>query len=353
MLATDPATGAVVAEFGRLSFPSTYSEYAAFTDFTFHFTKRFDVQVGGRESHNRQTYSEYDVGPYVPVFEATASPFVYPETRTEDSSLTYLATPQFKISSDLMLYARVASGYRPGGPNIQGNGILVPREYQPDTTDNFEAGLKGDFLDHALAIDASVYYIKWKDIQLQLVNPVSRIFYYTNGSEAKSRGLELTVQAKPWAGLSVAGWVAWNDAEMTEPMPADSSVIAGSGDRLPYSQPFSGNLSIDQTFSLAALSTGATGFSGASASFIGHRAGEFASVFAGSSERQDLGAYTKLDLHAGVDYGTWRVNLYADNVTDRRGILDGGLDLVPTTAFIYIQPRTMGVSVSKTFGARY
>ena len=66
-----------------------------------------------------------------------------------------------------MAYARVASGYRPGGPNI--SGIGVPAQYQPDKTKNYEMGLKGDMLGRTLSIDASVYYIDWSNIQVRLI----------------------------------------------------------------------------------------------------------------------------------------------------------------------------------------
>jgi iron complex outermembrane recepter protein len=346
MVSTDPTTGQVAGELGHFSYPSTFSEYAAFTDFT----DRFDVQLGARESHNQQSYSEYDTGPYVPLFESSASPFVYPEVHTQDSSFTYLVTPQFKISPDLMVYARVASGYRPGGPNIQSNNALVSRDYKPDTTVNYDLGLKGDFLEHRVVVDASAYYIKWKDIQLQLVNPVTGLFYYSNGSEAKSQGLELSTQARPLTGLSISAWIAWNDAKLTEPMPAGSSVFGGVGDRLPYSEPFSGSVSVEQAFPLTVVSHDTTGFVGGSVSYVGNRQGTFPSVYAFTPGRQDLPAYAKVDLQAGVDYASWRVNLYVNNVTDKRGVLDGGADLVPANAFIYIQPRTIGLSVSKVFG---
>ena len=349
ILATVPATGEVVGQGINYNYPSTYEETAAFADITFHFTDRFDVQLGGRESTNRQTYSEYDVGPYVPIFEGTPSPFVYPETHTKDNSFTYLLTPRFKLSPDTMVYARLASGYRPGGPNLQGNINLVPIEYNPDTTRNYEIGVKSEVFDHRLFLDASAYYIKWQDIQLQLVNPISGVFYYANGSEAKSQGLELSVQAKPVTGLSITAWVAWNDAKLTEPMPAGSSVVGNPGDRLPYSARFSGDLSLEQTFPLTALARGLTGFVGGDVFYLGDRSGQFASVYLVTPQRQDLPSYTKLDLRGGVDYGTWKVNLYVNNVTDRRGVLDGGLDLIPNNAFVYIQPRTVGMTVSKTF----
>jgi iron complex outermembrane receptor protein len=349
ILAVVPATGEVVGQGIQYNYPSTFEETAGFADFTVHFTDRFDVQLGGRESTNRQTYSEYDVGPYVPIYEGSPSPFVYPEVHTKDSSFTYLATSRFKLSPDSMVYARLATGYRPGGPNIQGNSILVPIEYNPDTTRNYEIGVKGEVLDHRLLLDASAYYIKWNNIQLQLVNPISGIFYYANGSEAKSQGLELSTQVRPSTGLSITAWVAWNDARLTEPMPPGASVVGNSGDRLPYSAPFSGNLSLEQTFPLSAFGRGLTGFVGASVFHTSDRTGQFASIYLVPPERQDLPAYTKLDLRGGVDYGTWKVDLYLNNVTDERGVLDGGLDLIPNNAFVFIQPRTVGITVSKTF----
>jgi iron complex outermembrane recepter protein len=349
ILATVPATGEVVGQGIHYNYPSTFEEYAAFGNITFHFTDRFDLQLGGRKSTNRQTYSEYDVGPYVPIFEGTPSPFVYPETHTKDSSFTYLITPRFKLSSDTMLYARFASGYRPGGPNLQGNVNLVPIKYNPDTTRNYEIGVKSEVLDHRLFLDASAYYIRWQDIQLQLVNPISGVFYYANGSEAKSQGLELSAQAKPSNGLSITGWVAWNDAKLTQPMPAGASVVGASGDRLPYSAHFSANLSLEQTFPLTSLASGLTGYIGGTVSYVGDRLGQFASIYLVPPERQDLPSFTKIDLRAGVDYGTWKVNLYVNNVADKRGVLDGGLDLIPTNAYIYIQPRTIGMTISKSF----
>jgi iron complex outermembrane recepter protein len=347
--ATVPETGEIVGLGVHYDYPSTYQEYAAFGDITLHFTDRIDLQLGAREGTNRQTYSEYDTGPFVPIFEGTPSPFVYPQVTTKDSSFTYLVTPRFKISPDTMLYARLASGYRPGGPNIQGNVDLVPIEYNPDKTRNYEVGVKSEVLDHRLFLDASVYYIKWDDIQLQLVNPSSGIFYYANGSEAKSQGLELAVQAKPLTGLSVSAWVAWNQAKLTAGMPAGSSVIGNSGDRLPYSAPFSGNLSVEQSFPLTSLANDLSGYVGASFFYIGDRTGQFASVYLTTPQRQDLPSYSKLDLRGGVDYRTWKVNVYVNNVTDRRGVLDGGLDLIPSNAYVYIQPRTVGVTVTKTF----
>lgn len=345
ILATVPATGEVVGTFAHFDYRVTYEDLAAFTNLTWHFTDRFDVQIGGRQSRVRQTYTEVDSGPYVPVLYGIPSPFVYPEVQTEADAFTYLVTPRFKVSPDLMMYARLASGYRAGGPNLSFGPGSSPPPYDPDKTHNYEIGVKGDVFNHALSFDTSLYYIEWKDIQLSVLDPVTFFSYTANGGRATSKGLELSAQSRPLAGLTIAAWVAWNDAKLTETPPA-FAVTGEPGDRLPYAPRFSGSLSLDQRFDLTSI---ITGFIGGSVSYVGNREGNFASVFADSPERPNFPAYTKVDLRGGAEYDSWTFNIFVNNVTDKRGVLSGGADLVPTNAFYYIQPRTIGMSVTKAF----
>jgi len=331
ILATDPLTGTQLAVVAYSNGPSTFTEYAAFLDLTVHITGQFNIQFGGRESQNEQSYTSINLDPVV---EAS------PSVNTKDNAFTYLVTPQFKISPDLMVYARFASGYRPGGPNTNVATFGLPTQYGPDKTQNYEIGVKGDLLDHKLSFDASAYYIDWKKIQIQLVE--SGLSYYANGSEAKSQGLEFSVQSRPLTGLEVSAWVSWTDAVLTESLPATSSVVGSDGDRLPLSSRFSGSLSLEQTFPLVGRWLGVVG---GSASYVGARIGNFEPT----TVRQVLPSYTKADLRASVRDDSWNFNLFVDNVADRRGVLEGGLDNVNTAGYYYIQPRTIGLSVSTSF----
>jgi len=343
ILASDPSTGTVVGQWAHYSAPATYQEYAAFADLTVHFTSQFDVQVGGRESQIQESFSALQTGVYNEVF-GLPSPYVVPEEQSRNSAFTYLVTPRFRVSSDLMVYARLASGYRPGGPNATVPGL--PPKYDPDKTYNYEIGAKADFWDHRLSLDSSLYYIDWKDIQIFLLNPLTGQGYTSNGSRAKSQGLELSAELRPLTGMKLAGWVDWDDAELTGALPADTTAAAGTGDRLPYSSRFSANVSLEQSFP---LTTHVTGFGAVAASYVGNRQAEFASIYATTPTRQDLPAYAKLDLRAGAHYDSWTLEFYANNVTDRRGLLSGGLGTSPPFAFILLQPRTLGFSISDRF----
>jgi iron complex outermembrane recepter protein len=345
ILATDPFTGAQVGEWLHNISPTTFSESAVFADLTLHLTDAFDIQVGGRESRDRQNFSTTYVGVYAPVFLGLNSPAVYPKKYSRDNSFTYLLTPRLKLSQNLMIYARLASGFRPGGPNVSFTGG-IPSSYAPDKTHNYEAGIKADMLDHRLSVDASVYYIDWKDIQITLIDQATGIGYTGNGSRAKSQGIELSADSKLPFGLSVSGWIALNDAKLTEDLPAASTAYGVSGDRLPSTSRFSGYISLDEDFMIVG---DMTGFVGASVSYVGNRQGVFASVYDPAHERQDFPGYAKTDLRAGIRHTSWTTNIYANNLTDKRALLTGGLGTLNPLAFQYIRPREIGVSFARSF----
>ena len=341
ILAENPSTGAVVGDLYNASFRPGYTEYAGFTNFTLRFNSQFDLELGARDSQIRQSYSEFDTGPYLTSVLEEPSPHIVPEDHTSADAFTYLVTPRFKVSSDLMVYARIASGYRAGGPNLTLS-PGTPTEYSPDKTQNYEIGAKADLLDETLSVDGSLYYIDWKDIQLSLVNAQTGLGYTGNGSEAKSQGVELSVESKPVAGLTVAAWITFSDAALKEAFPMTSSAYAVSGSTLPYASRFSGNFSLHQELPVTDL---VKVFWGGSVSYVGSREGEFTS----SADRQGLPAFARTDLQAGAKYAAWTLNFFINNLADKRGVLAGGLGSYPPFAFSYIQPRTAGLSVVRTF----
>lgn len=345
ILAEDPSSGAVAGATLTDAFAATYMETAGFTNLTIHLTDRFDLQLGGRESQIRQTFSDAFTGPLVMVFFGQTSPYIQPQLDSKANAFTYLVTPQFKVSSDLMIYARMASGYRPGGSNYSA-GPGTPDAYNPDKTQDYEIGVKGEFLDHKLSVDASLYYIGWKDIQVFETNPATGIGYIANGNRAKSQGLELSVESRPLTGLTIAAWLTLSDAVLTQAFPPNSNEYGVAGDRLPYSSRVSANLSLERDFPLASR---LMGFVRGAVSFVGNRESEFAGTPTGM--RANFPSYTQSDFRAGARYDSWTAALTINNISDQRGILNGGVGAASAENFgyVYIQPRTVALTVVKTF----
>jgi len=338
--AVDPATGITYGQYIARSQPFRLTEYAGFTDFTFNITDQFNIQVGGRESRQEQTN-----GPAYNI-NSSGSVSISPERRTNaDEVFTYLFTPQYRLSQDLMVYVRMASGYRAGGGGTSGPSDLCiryrfPCQYGPDKTLNYELGIKGDVLDRLLTFDASIYYIDWKDIQIQAFNQASGSTFNTNASRARSEGVELSLESRPVLGMSLAVWGSWDDAELTEDFPA-GPLYGVSGDRLPLSSRLSANVSVDQKFNLPARIVGSIG---GSVGYVGNRLG----LFTPTTARAEYPGYAKIDLRGSLHRGDWSLHLYANNVADRRAALSGGVGFFPPYSVIYIQPRTVGLNLTKT-----
>jgi outer membrane receptor protein involved in Fe transport len=343
--AVDLDTGAALSRAAIDVFPTALSEYALYTHLTVRVSDRFDVQMGGRESENRQRYEESLSGPLV------GGSIISPEVEAKENAFTYLLTPRFRISSSLMAYARLASGYRPGGPNSLAVLIGVPLFFESDQTQNYEVGIKGTVLDQALSFDASMYYIDWKNFQLNLYDPTFGT-YFTNGSRAKSQGVELSAEARLPLHFTITTAMTWNDAALTESLPnaatENSSAPFGStGERMPLSSRFSGNISLNQDIP---FSGDVTGFWGLSVSYVGERADLFrtADDAARGVSRGTLPSYTQTDAQLGVHYASWTCNAFVSNLTDKRGVISP-LNIFKRDSVTYIQPRTYGMSLAKTF----
>lgn len=332
--------------------PTNYKERAAFADAVYHLTSQWDLQAGVRYAKNDQLIGG------VTTTDDIGSNFFGP-TRTapnlisSDHSTTWAVSPIYHISPDMMVYARAASGYRPGGPNA----ILpdVPATFAPDKVVDYEAGFKGILADRTFSWDAAVFQINWQHVQLQNTDDASEFTYTTNGGSARSRGVELAVSWKPYRGLNIDATTTWMDAVLTQDLPTltgADSLVGKSGDRLPASARFSSNLNVQQDFP---ISDSLTGFVGANWSFVGARASDFvstASFATGTPEpRFDLPSYNLFDLRTGLNYGAgWHLSVFLRNVTDKAGVVTANnRNGTSVTSVRFLQPRTVGMFVSRDF----
>jgi outer membrane receptor protein involved in Fe transport len=312
-----------------------------------HITPRFDLQLGGRESRYTLDYGLEATGPLA-LYYYGSSPYIPAEEHSEGSPFTYLITARFRITPDLMVYARVATGYRIGGPNpVAAPGI--PSSYKPDTTTDYEIGVKGDVLERRVTFDAAAYYISWKDFQIGEIGPLNQ-YFEGNAGDAKSQGLEASIQTHLLDGLTISMQGSYNRAILTQNLPQEV-VAAGTyglaGDRLPYSVPWSAGIVVDQNIP---LSKDWTGLVGGDINYLGSRLAEFAP--ASTVPRIRFPAYTAANLHAGARCNSsWFFNLYVNNVANKRGTTGIAYSGAASGGYYttIIQPRTVGLSITRSF----
>lgn len=352
-LVVRPTTGSDTTAYASVG-PAKFEEKAAFADVTYHFTPAFDVQAGVRYSSNDQSSaSTTTIAPQAVRFFGPSSS--EPRAKSSDDAVTWLLTPSYKISPDSMAYLRIATGYRPGGPN--GAGVTgVPLSFQSDSVVSYEAGLKGVIRAARFTYEAALFRVDWDDIQLLTTDVATQFTYYTNGSTARSQGLELSGRWAPIGGLSFDGALTLLDAKLSDDLkaPAGASPIYGDkGDRLPGSAKVSASLSSDYDWSIG------HGFSatvGASVAYVGERYGDFANILPTTTgntaygSRIQLPSYTTFDVRGGIYNADWRFTAYIKNLGDERGVVEAttrGGTSAPQA--IFLQPRTAGVSLSRSF----
>lgn len=319
--------------------PAEYREVAFYGDLTWKTANGLSVTGGLRLARNKQHFVQVSDG-----MLAGGSQSI--DSRSNDSSKTWLLTGRYALSPGSDVYLRAATGYRPGGPNAvlydrQTGEPLGPPSFGPDTLRSLEAGYKADLLDKTLSLEAAVFDIRWKDLQqLYSVNGVAVI---VNAGAAQVRGAELSASYRPNQRWTFSGNAALLDAKLTE----DAAGLGGkAGARLPGSAKFSASFNVNYAFDLA----GHASYVGLSQRYVGQRNSGFAD--SSSSPLFSLPAYGLTDLQAGIDFKRVSVALFVRNLFDKRALLahEGTVQAIGGPAWVSpSKPRTLGATVTLPF----
>ncbi|QIG81527.1 TonB-dependent receptor [Stakelama tenebrarum] len=313
--------------------PATYEEYAVFGNATLHLGDMFAITGGVRWAKNEQSFRQASYGSLVPVADD-------PGESSEDV-VTFSVSPQVFFGDDAMLYARVATGYRPGGPNVIVPG--VPPTVDSDTVTNYEVGFKGALADGLITIDAALFYMDWQDIQVAMA--FGGIGGIGNGGSAESKGAEGSVVIAPVAGLTIGFTAAYTDATLTEDVPSISGL---DGDRLPEVPEFSGSARLDYSMPVGIGDTLDFGIG------VRHASSRF-SLVESDPLRARAKPYTTVDANIGYTFdGHWTLRAYVRNALNDEGelgrtLFTDGLNIPSYLAISPVQPRTFGLAADVAF----
>ena len=277
------------------------------------------------------------------------------------ANLTWHVTP------DLMVYYTWSQGFRPGGFNRTSTGLdgsihlsaqgrfiagnsstkqfYKPAGFESDNLTNNEIGLKSEWLDHRLQINASAYTMDWKEIQLPLFDPtiLGNTTFVVNGPSYRVRGFELQAIARVTEGLTLQGSASWNSSEQNNTPCLKSSVVSAGnptpigqcitqinskpytnpygvkGTRSPYSPPLSFNVRARYDWDAGAYKA----FFSVGGNHVGSMRTQPASFPNGDNPlqpinttllRYELPAYETYDASIGVAKDNWTAQLTGNNL---------------------------------------
>jgi outer membrane receptor protein involved in Fe transport len=334
-------------DLATFSLDSRYEEFAGFANATLHLGPWFDLDLGGRYSHNRQRADQVSGGLLLTGPSLAG-------LRSSDDIFTYAIAPKIKLGERASLYARVSRGYRPGGPNVipPGAPAGTPTTFGPDTVTSYEMGVKAETSDRTFAIEAAAYHIDWNDIQLFAV--VNGFGVNANGRGANVDGVEVAATLRPVRGLVTSASFTFNNARLsgdTDPL----VVGAVRGDRLPFTPRYAVSVNADYQWTLGGAVTASVGGSVRS---LSRQSGSYDPAYlAVFGHFPRVPAYEVVDLRASLSFGRYSIGAYVNNLTNAAGIT--ATDALTANGFPrnpggaigtgVIRPRTIGLSATMGF----
>ena len=335
-------------------------EKAIFGELGYDFTDAWSVTVGGRlydYKFDTANSTDFPVADYV--FGGVDGFQAYPLSDIENqltlernqsrSGELFKVNTAYKFGGGNTAYATFSQGFRVGASNggqactdtafqddTQGLCLFSPgqqfsdnpadiavldeREYAPDTTNNYELGMKTTWLDGALRLNGALFYVDWDAPQVNAVSINAGTSITVNAETASSKGVELDAAYQASDRLSLRGNFSYVDAQLTADVPGLIQTITPpgfgttiepgqDGDRLPGSPETQFSIFADYEHPLgngdAVLVNAGYAWQSDVLSFAGARGGSFT-----------LPSYGRANVAVGYQADSWSFTGYVDNLFD-------------------------------------
>ncbi len=206
-------------DFNRISIEkfTTYT-YAGFVDLTYELTDRLSVTAGARYTEERRSRRRKSI----PVF-GLPSTFDSGSAHGRFSEWTPRATLAYELTDRVLLFAGYSKGFKSGGfdDSTVSDRVVAIEPFKTEKLDSYEIGIKSSWLSNRLIVNLTGFYNDYDNIQLSINTLNSRGFAITsieNAAKATVQGLELELTARPaWLdGLTLSGGLSLIHADYDE-----------------------------------------------------------------------------------------------------------------------------------------
>ena len=255
--------------------------------------------VGWRTYHDQRTFED-----------STGSQPSTKDVNTWRLNLSWLPT------DDLTMFATVATGFRAGivqsqvqVQSLQLAGVPASVALNPETSKNYELGLKWRTAGRDLSVGLNLYQTKYKDLQTSTPGAINGVNGFSNFGDATSKGLDYEIEWRtPLTGLilSLVGNTGKSVFDRVDTAVQAALPLFRPGSRLVNSIDHTSRVDVSYSRSIFSLE----GFGDISYAHTGDRLQS-----AGISSP----AYGVVNATLGVRKGHYEVALVGDNLGDERG----------------------------------
>ena len=223
---------------------------------------------------------------------------------------------EYQKTDDLMFYGTIGQGFRAGTLDPVNPQAGLPSNVNEETVWNYEIGMKSDWLDKRLRVNANVFYMDYDDMVMDYFTVVNDIIQniVQNAAKAEMSGFELEVLARPVKPLTLNLNVGYLDTEMVDNRdardPDTGEPLDASGNLLPFVPEWSYSFGAQYVFEM-----GDAGFLTLRGD-VQYRGEQFSEV--SNDPIYELDSLTLLNafLRYETADGRWSLDVYGKNLTD-------------------------------------
>ncbi|MDX8356476.1 TonB-dependent receptor [Sphingopyxis terrae] len=338
--------------------PTRQKDYAAYGEVNWEFLPSLTAIVGARVFKNETTSSITGRGVVYGGFDQR------PEQTLKESGVTPKFSLQYEFSRGNQVYATVAKGFRPGGPNQLFPEIfgcttdlaavgLTPDQaafFKSDSVWSYEAGAKATMFDRRLRASIAGFRIDWNNIQ-QKVQLQCGFDFKNNSGTARSQGVELEISANPFEGMTISAGGGYVDAKFTG-LSGGSKFKAG--DRVPQVPKWNFNLNADYRRDLGSSLEGFVHWDYAYVGSSNSSINANVNPATGRLVPRIRPSYEIMNARIGVMIDRrYELAVFAKNLTDERASLSditaAAVEAPGRTRVTINQPRTFGAEIRYSF----
>ena len=294
---------------------------------------------------NAQIFGQFGRAPINPAFDGSGTDTI-PNRDHTYSKFQPKVSYTYEFTDNLNAYASYGVGFRSGGFNSLGSEATVngafgsyptaPEEvrdnYDKETTETYELGLKSQWLDNRLRVNAATFYTEVDDYQFFnfFAGPFGLLRVVTNIDKVEIYGAEIDFAYALNSYLTISGGYGAISTEIKQ----NANRPYTEGNDIPYAPDGSGALSLD--FSMPVFGdlewmtrldweyVGETWFHSVQEDTTVNFFTDLSDIYGvpgfgfGPSEysRTKRDAYWKLNLRAGISGENWSVVAWSQNLTD-------------------------------------
>ena len=201
-------------------YQSDFEDTAFFGELTWRISDDWQITGGIRAFSQDFAVDTFSQLPYCGIFcgENAAGDTVVAADQSIDDQIYKLNT-SYHFGENQMVYFTYAEGFRRGGANgipLSGPFAASPLLllYEPDQSENYEMGMKGTIGQTNYTV--AVFNIDWKNLQINDGAAAGGYDLVANGTEARSRGLELELNGVVGDNFRYRFGYAYIDAEIND-----------------------------------------------------------------------------------------------------------------------------------------